>query len=94
MNDNEPTTKKSLINSFGILQAKVAQLAELSELSNEMIRVFRRTNNGPTPEREEKKSPVSNNPNLIDMFNILADDMQEYMNAINNNIQMMTDWSE
>jgi len=92
---DQPKAKKSLINSFENLQSKVSQLAEVKQLSNKMIRKFQRIDDEPVnKESEEPKGISSSIPDIIDLFNDLAEDLQTQINAIGANIERMLDWIE
>jgi len=81
--------KKSLFNSLETLNFRANQLSDLSEFSNRLVRKF--TNPMPEPEcveklNETKGSVHSDQPDLIDLFNITAERMQKEIDIIGNNI--------
>jgi len=73
--------KKSLMNSLETLNYRAKQLSDLSEFSNRLVRKF--TNPMPEPECADKlNAPIkgevrSDQPDLVDLFNITAERMQK-----------------
>jgi len=86
--DCKASQKKSLMNSLETLNYRAKTLSDLAEMSNRLVRKF--TNPMPQPECEsfcdEPKSLKDGNPDLIDLFNIVADNMQREIIIIDNNI--------
>jgi len=92
---DQPMAKKSLLNSFELLQARLNQLLELIELSDKMVRKFQRVDNQPTNKvavNKEEKVLTPKTPDYIDLFIDLADDFEQQIIIIGKNIERMIDW--
>jgi len=92
MNDCNVSAKRSLMNSLETLNNRAQTLGELSRMSGRLLRKF--TNPMPELENAEKmmcaSEPISKQPDLIDLFNITADRMQQEIDIIGKNLEVLS----
>lgn len=85
----QPQAKKSLMNALESLESKARGLFDLANFSDEVVSKF--NNPRPTPEPEgESVSKVSDQrpiPDLIDLFNEVAERIELATNRIGNNTE-------
>ena len=95
---NQPEEKKSLMNSLERLNRKAYLLEDLSNLSYRLLQKFENPYPEPEPDGKvmsEKNGAISNKrPNLVDLFNTTADNMENSIQSIGNNLERLLNMVE
>jgi hypothetical protein len=80
-------TKKSLMNSYERLKNKALRFEELAVLSDKLVEKFERTENMPKKgSSNEGKTLISNQSDIIDLFNGINDELDILLNRIGSNV--------
>lgn len=92
MDDCKASAKKSLMNSLENLNHKASVLEDVSNLSWRLLKKF--TNPIPEPEHGDKIAgsgceTLSKQPDLIDLFNSTASNIDRSINIIGKNLEQI-----
>ena len=79
--------KKSLMNSYDLLQQIERQINDLAALSRKLLEKMNRDEDRPhTEDVSEKESKSDNNPDIIDLFDLVAEKMGQQINTVGDNL--------
>lgn len=89
---NEPMAKKSLMNALSNLERKASALVDLANFSDQVVQKLNNPRPQPEPEDEcgmEKNCGDAKRLDLIDFFNLVADEIDNATHRIGNNIEQI-----
>ncbi len=78
--------KKTLMNSYDLLQQRAEQIEELVNLSKKLLDKMRRQDDRPSDLEDMKKESRPANPDVIDLFNFTAEKIGQHINCIGDNL--------
>jgi len=87
---SQPMAKKSLMNALENLERKANNLMDLANFSDQVVNILNNPRQQPEPTNEcmDKKGCVDRPvPDLIDLFNEVADKLETATNRIGNNTE-------
>lgn len=94
---DSPDSKKTLMNSLGMLKQKIEGLKELEKASNEILEKLYNPLSADQPEdigKDEGKKAKSLNPTLIDLFDMVGEQMREKIIALKSNLSRISNMIE
>lgn len=89
---NEPMAKKSLMNALENLERKVSALVDLADFSDQVVRKLNNPRPHPEPVDDcgmEKTCGDAKQLDLIELFNLVADRIDNANHRIGNNIDQI-----
>lgn len=93
--------KKSLMNSFERLNQKIGLLAELENLSDRLLKKFTNPYSDPDPDpkpvdkmMDKDKGAATKHPDLVDLFNLTAENMANHIQNIGNKLDRLLNMVE
>ena len=91
MNTENAVERKTLLNAYERLQMKANQLNEIENLIEKLNQKFDRTENDPRPTEENimKEPRPERVPDLIDLFNIVAERLDTSIHNIGNKTERL-----
>jgi len=91
--NDQTEEKKSLMNSLERLNRKAYSLEDLGNLSYRLLQKFENPRPEPEPDGKvmaEKSDAISNKrPDLVDLFNATAENMENSIQFIGNNLERL-----
>ena len=87
----EPERKKSLMNSLGKLKNKVDKIRNLEKLCEKLLDKFRRTEDLPQKEMLKDVNKISNQLDIVDLFDEIDTNLQGLIDKIENNLSLVID---
>ena len=79
--------RQTLIQAFERLELRCSQLSELAGLTERLNEKLNRTEGDPKCEDEPSVNHKQQNRNIVELFNLIADEMGVQINAIGNNTE-------
>jgi hypothetical protein len=86
-NCKEEVERQTLIQAFERLERKCNQLNQLTELTERLNEKLNRTEGDPKCEEEPSVKHNQHNRNIVELFYLIADEMEVQINAIGNNTE-------
>jgi len=88
----EPTAKKSLMNALENLERKASALVDLANFSDDVVKKLNNPRPHPEPVDECEMDKICGDvktPDLIDLFNLVADRIDNATHRIGNNTEQI-----
>ena len=89
----QPTAKRSLMNAVEELTVTANRFDELSKLSERMVAKFERTEDIPCEAMKDMECK-NTQPDIIDIFNIINNRLDNLLNEIASNVERVIDMIE
>mgnify|MGYP003652500537 CR=1 FL=1 len=84
----EVKESQTLMNALDALSFRLGQLRNLNELTNTLNSKLNRTEGDPICEKEDyKETSIKHNRNIVELFYLVADKMEEQINIIGINTE-------
>jgi len=87
MNDCKAVQKQTLIQAFERLDEKCAQLKEVAIMTEKLNQKLNRTEAHPMCADKKPQNEDIVKRNIVEMFNFIADKMEEQINVIGSNTE-------
>ena len=89
--EKQPSMKKTLINSIDRLNMTSEKLKDLSNFSSILIDKIKRVDHNSAPIEPGDLKNNGDTPDIVDLFNIINDKMNIYIDIIGSNVEKVID---